>query len=140
MPLKNEFNIYINCIHISGLIIYLELKIKRSFLDWRSMYSYIWDSLYFLDLNLIELSHFVNFLTRLPFMFVYYSCNYSLPLSLSVKTTFIPPNVVLVWSCTRNSGLILSPRMMWLRSNSSVNFSSFSNHLNILLLFLIQKC
>ena len=60
------------------------------------MYLYIRDSLYFLDLNLIKLSYFVNFLTRLPLMLVYYSSNYSLPLSLSVKTTFIPPNVVLV--------------------------------------------
>ena len=33
MPGENEFNndININCIHISRLLIYLELKIKRSF-------------------------------------------------------------------------------------------------------------
>ena len=32
MPKKNEFNILISAVHISGLLIYLELKIKNSFL------------------------------------------------------------------------------------------------------------
>ena len=32
MPRKNEFNILIALLHISGLLIYLELKIKNSFL------------------------------------------------------------------------------------------------------------
>ena len=32
MPRKNEFNILIAFLHISGLLIYLELKIKNSFL------------------------------------------------------------------------------------------------------------
>ena len=34
MPRKNEFNINIYCIHISGLLIYLELKIKKVSLEF----------------------------------------------------------------------------------------------------------
>ena len=32
MPRKNEFNISIAVLHISGLLIYLDLKIKKQFL------------------------------------------------------------------------------------------------------------
>ena len=88
MPRKNEFNIEIAVLHISGLLIYLELKIKSSFLriiiNFR-LYNDIWMYFHKSYLTLkLRTSQQLSFFCR-PMM-KHYSCHKFL--KINFKTTF----------------------------------------------------